>query len=36
MQAHAWVEVHGVPLDEEHHTNQPFTPFEEIATSHAN
>ena len=36
MQAHAWVEVHGVSLDEENDMSQPFTPFEEIATSHAN
>jgi hypothetical protein len=36
MQAHAWVEVHGVSLDEENDMNQQFSPFEGITTSHAN
>jgi hypothetical protein len=36
MQAHAWVEVNGVSLDEDNDKNQPFSPFEEITPSHAN
>ena len=35
MQAHAWVEVHGVSLDEDPDKNRPFSRFGEIATSHA-
>jgi hypothetical protein len=36
MQAHAWVEVHGVSFEEENDINKLFSPFGEIATSHAN
>ena len=33
MQAHAWVEVDGISLDEEQDIHQPFSPFEEMAAS---
>jgi hypothetical protein len=36
MQAHAWVEVDGVSLDDETDFHRPFSPFERIATSDAN
>jgi hypothetical protein len=35
MQAHAWVEVDGVSLDDVTDTHRPFSPFEKIATSDA-
>jgi hypothetical protein len=36
MQAHAWVEVDGVSLDEENDIHRLFSPFEESATWDAN
>jgi len=36
MQAHAWVEVDGVSLDDVTDIHRPFSPFEKIATSDAN
>jgi len=36
MQAHAWVEVNGVSLDDVTDIHRPFSPFEKIATSDAN
>ena len=36
MQAHAWVEVDGVSLDDVNDIHRPFSPFEKIATSDAN
>lgn len=33
MQAHAWVEVDGISLDEDHDIHRPFSPFEELAAS---
>jgi hypothetical protein len=36
MQAHAWVEVDGVSLDDVTDIHRPFSPFEKIATSDVN
>lgn len=36
VQAHAWVEVDGVSLDDVANVHAPFSPFEKIATSDAN
>ncbi len=36
MQAHAWVEVDGVSLDEENDIHRQFSPFEKIATWEVN
>jgi len=36
MQAHAWVEVDGVSLDDANDIHRPFSPFEKTATSEAN
>jgi aryl-alcohol dehydrogenase-like predicted oxidoreductase len=36
MQAHAWVEVDGVSLDDVNDIHRPFSPFEKIAASGAN
>lgn len=36
MQAHAWVEVDGVSLDDVTDIHRPFSPFEKIAASDAN
>lgn len=33
MQAHAWVEVDGISLDDDNDAHQRFSPFEELAAS---